>query len=242
MTPVLPPETGSLWRRMPFVVLLGAAGLGYFLFRDALSFEGLSENRVRLLALRDAHYVLTSLAFIGLYTVVTATSLPGAIVMSLLGGILFGVFPGFVYNMIAATIGAVAVFLAARMGFGRDIAARLEARGGALGRFQAALQDNAWSVLLTMRLIPVVPFTLTNLLPAFVGVRLSTFALTTVIGILPACLIYTSLGAGLSEVFARGEMPGLATLTRPEFILPLVGLGLLAMLPLLVKLYKRSRG
>lgn len=243
MTAPLPePEPRSLLRRLPFVLLLAAAGLGYYLYGDALSFEALARHRERLLALRDAHYALTVLVFMGLYTGVVATSLPGATILTLTGGFLFGIFPGFVYNMIGATAGAVLVFLAARMGFGRDVAARLAARGGAVGNFQAALQDNAWSVLLTMRLIPVIPFFIVNLIPAFVGIKLSTFAITTAIGILPADLIFSSLGAGLGEVFARGEVPRLDILLRPEFGLPLLGLGLLSMLPLLIKFYHSRRG
>lgn len=243
MSPPEPePGPSRLLRRLPFVLLLVAAGIGYYLYGDALSFEALAQNRERLLTLRDAHYALTALVFMGLYTGVVATSLPGATILTLTGGFLFGVFPGFLFNMIAATVGAVLVFLAARMGFGRDVAARMAARGGAVGNFQAALKDNEWSVLLTMRLIPVIPFFIVNLIPAFVGIRLSTFAITTAIGILPADLIFSSLGAGLGEVFARGEVPRLDILLRPEFGLPLLGLGVLSMLPLLIKFYKSRRG
>ena len=98
------------------------------------------------------------------------TSLPGSSILTLTGGFLFGVFPGVFFNLSAATLGAVVVFLAARMGFGRDIAARIAAQGGSLAALQAGLQDNEWSVLLTMRLIPVIPFFVANLVPAFVGV------------------------------------------------------------------------
>ena len=235
-------EPTPLWRRLPFVLLLVAAGVGYYFYGDALSFERLAENRVTILGLRDAHYGLTVLAFVALYVVVVVTSLPGATILTLTGGFLFGVFPGFLYNGFGATVGAVLVFLAARAGFGREAAARLEARGGTIGNLQAALKDNQWSVLLTMRLIPVIPFFVANLIPAFVGIRLWPFAITTAVGILPANLIFTSLGSGLGEVFARGEVPDLATILRPEFSLPLIGLGLLAMLPLVIRFYQSRKG
>jgi uncharacterized membrane protein YdjX (TVP38/TMEM64 family) len=240
--PVEKPGQGGTLRRLPFVLLLIAAGLGYYLFRDALSFERLSENRLWLLEVRDAHYAQTSLAFIGIYMLVVVTSLPGAIFLTLTGGFMFGIFPGFLYNLIGATVGAVALFIAARMGFGRETAARMLASGGTIGALQAALKDNEWSVLLTMRLIPAIPFFIANLIPAFVGVRLSTFTITTALGILPADVIYTALGASLGGIFARGEVPTLDTLFKPEFVWPLVGLGLLAMLPIMIKLYRYWRG
>jgi uncharacterized membrane protein YdjX (TVP38/TMEM64 family) len=168
-------------------------------------------------------------------------SVPGAIILTLAGGFLFGFFPGVVYNVVSATLGAVLVFMAARTGFGHDIAARIEARGGSAARLQAALKEHEWSVLLTMRLIPVVPFFIANLVPAFVGIRLSTFAITTFLGIIPADLIYTTLGAGLGEIFARGEVPHLDILFTAKFGLPLLGLGVLAALPLALKVIGRGR-
>ena len=239
--PVPEPLSRRLLRKLPILLILVAAVVALVWFRDLLSFDSLARHRMALLALRDAHYALTSLAFIALYALVVVISLPGAIILTLSGGFLFGFFPGVVYNVIAATLGAVAVFLAARTGFGHDIAARIEARGGAVARLQTALKRNEWSVLLTMRLIPVVPFFIANLIPAFVGVRLSTFAITTFLGIIPADLIYTTLGAGLGEVFARGEVPHLAILFTPKFGLPLLGLAVLAALPLILKLFGRGK-
>ncbi len=240
--PAQAPERASLWRRLPFVVLLIAAGLAFYFYHDLLSFDALAQNRAQLLDLRDQHYLLASLAFILTYAAVVALSLPGAIILTLAGGFLFGVFPGFLYNAIGATFGAVVVFMAARAGFGRDIAARIEAQGGAASRFQAALKDNEWSVLLAVRLFPLFPFFVANLVPAFVGVRLSTFAITTFLGILPADVIYAALGSGLGEVFARGEVPSLGLILRPEFGLPLIGLTVLAIVPVAVKLYRNARG
>ena len=239
--PVPEPQSSRLLRRLPILLILVAAVVALVWFRDLLSFDNLARHRTALLALRDAHYALTSLAFIALYTLVVVISVPGAIILTLSGGFLFGLFPGVVYNVVAATLGAAVLFLAARTGFGHDIAARIEARGGAGARLQTALKHNEWSVLLTMRLIPVVPFFIANLIPAFVGVRLSTFVITTFLGIIPAGLIYTALGAGLGEVFARGEVPHLNILVTPKFGLPLLGLAVLAALPLIVKLFGRGK-
>ncbi len=234
-------DFSRLLRRLPIFAILAAGIFALVYYRHMLSFSNLEHESKRLLALRDAHYGLTSLGFIAIYALVVVISVPGAIILTLSGGFLFGFFPGVVYNVAAATIGAVIVFMAARSGFGHDIAERIEARGGAVARLQAALKENEWSVLLTMRLIPVVPFFIANLIPAFVGIRLSTFAITTFLGIIPADLIYTTLGAGLGEIFARGEVPHLDILFTPKFGLPLVGLGLLAALPLILKLFNRRK-
>lgn len=232
----------TLWlRRLPILAIAVAAVLGIIYFRHFLSFEALGHNRARLIDLRDRHYVLTSLAFIAIYAFVVVTSIPGALILTLAGGFLFGFFPGVAYNVVAATIGAITVFSAARSGFGHDFAEGIAARGGMVARLQTSLKEHQIWVLLTMRLIPVMPFFISNLVPAFVGVRFWTFAITTFLGIIPADLIYTALGAGLGDVFARGEVPDLHILLRPEFGLPLIGLAVLAALPLLVKYLQQRR-
>ena len=232
----------TLWlRRLPILAIALAAVVGVVYFRHFLSFEALGHNRTMLIDLRDRHYALTSLAFIAIYTFVVITSVPGALILTLAGGFLFGFFPGVVYNVVSATIGAITVFSAARSGFGHDFAESIAARGGMVARLQTSLKENQIWVLLTMRLIPVMPFFISNLVPAFVGIRFWTFAITTFLGIIPADMIYTALGAGLGDVFARGEVPNLDILLRPEFGLPLIGLAVLAALPLVVKYFQRAR-
>ena len=236
------PKTAPwLTRRLPLVVLALAAALAWATWGRALNFQALSDHHDALIAFRDAHYLWASLGFVGLYVLVVVTSLPGALVMTLAGGFLFGLFPGAIYSMGGATLGAVMIFLAARAGIGRDVAQAMAARGGRAARLMEGLRDNEWSVLLTMRLVPVIPFFLANLLPAFVGVRLLPFAATTALGVMPAGLIYTSIGAGLGEVLDRGETPDLSLLAEPRFVLPLVGLALLSALPMALKLL-RKRG
>lgn len=236
------PTTSSALRRLPFLVILLAGGLGFFLLRDVLSFETLARHRAALLAFRDAHLVLTSLGFVAAYALIVALSLPGGAVATLTGGFLFGLFPGVLYNVAAASLGAVAVFLAARAGFGAEVAARIRARGGAAARLQAALERNVWSALLIMRLVPAVPFFLANLLPAFAGVRLWPFAVTTVLGIIPGGLVFTSVGAGLGEVFDRGETPDLSIIFSAPVLLPLLGLAALAALPMILRALQRRTG
>ncbi|MDP4032381.1 MAG: TVP38/TMEM64 family protein, partial [Pseudorhodobacter sp.] len=123
-------------KRLPFMIILAVAVLGAFLLRDQISFEALARQRDVLLAYRDSNFLLASLAFVVGYVVIVAFSLPGATIATLTGGFLFGLFPGVLYNVSAATMGAVGVFLAARAGFGADVAARIEEKGRAAARLQ----------------------------------------------------------------------------------------------------------
>jgi uncharacterized membrane protein YdjX (TVP38/TMEM64 family) len=237
MTETRPPAPA---RKLPFLLIVAVALAGAFLLRDRLSFAALAEHREALLALRDAHYLLSSLGFVAAYALIVGFSLPGATVATLTGGFLFGLFPGVVYNVVGATLGAVAIFLAARSGFGDRFAGRLSERGGVVARLQAGLKDNEWSVLLMMRLVPVLPFFLANLIPAFLGVRLDRFAITTFVGIIPGALVFTSIGSGLGEVFARGEAPDLGVIFAPQVLVPILGLAALSGLPIVLKSLRRK--
>lgn len=240
-TPTSSPR-GAALRHLPLVVILGAAAFGAFAFRDVLSFETLAAHRDTLIGWRDAHYLWASLGFIAAYAVIVALSVPGATIATLAGGFLFGLFPGALYNVAAATLGAMAVFLAARAGLGADVSARIAAGEGAAARLQAGLRDNQWSVLLMMRLVPAVPFFLANLIPAFAGIRLWPFALTTFLGIIPGGLVFTSVGAGLGDVFARGETPDLGVIFTAPVLVPLLGLAALSALPMVLKAVKNRKG
>jgi uncharacterized membrane protein YdjX (TVP38/TMEM64 family) len=233
------PRTG-LWRKAPILLILAAAFVGALTLREHLGFEALAAHREALLAFRDAHYAVSVALFIAAYAVMVALSLPGALVATLTGGFLFGLFPGVLYNVTGATIGAVAVFLAARSGFGAALNDRIAAGGGAAARLMASLRENELSVLFLMRLLPVVPFFLANLIPAALGVGLGRFAVTTFLGIMPGALVYTWVGAGLGEVFARGGTPDLGLLFEPQILGPLLGLAALAALPMVLRLFRRK--
>jgi uncharacterized membrane protein YdjX (TVP38/TMEM64 family) len=224
-----------LLSRLPLVLVAFAAVAGAVLFRDSLGPQALARHADRLSALRDDHYGLTAVLFVLAYVAIVALSLPGATLATLTGGFLFGLFPGVLFNVTAASAGAVLIFLAARSGLGRDVATRLTQGGGAGARALAAIRRNEWWALLTMRLIPVLPFFAANLIPAFAGVRLRPFAVTTVLGILPGALILTSLGQGLREVLAQGGQPDLSVLGSPRLLLPLFALAGLSLLPVFLR-------
>jgi uncharacterized membrane protein YdjX (TVP38/TMEM64 family) len=234
MTTTPPPRHG-LAAKLPIIVIAVIAVAGFVFLRKYMSFDLLAENRADLIEFRDTHYLVSVLGFIATYALIVSFSLPGATLMTLTGGFLFGLFPGVAFNIIAATLGAIAIFSAARMGFGESLSRRIEGGGGAAARLQAALRENEWSMLFIMRLVPVVPFVLANLIPAFTGTKLARFAISTFIGIIPGALVYTSVGSGLGAVFARGAAPDLSILWQPHIIGPILGLAALSALPIFLK-------
>ncbi|MDB2407573.1 TVP38/TMEM64 family protein [Jannaschia sp.] len=233
------PKSGFA-RYLPLAAILVVAAAGAFLLRDYLSFETLAENRESLIAFRDANYALTALAFIGAYILIVAFSLPGAAIATLTGGFLFGLFPGALFNAGAATVGATLLFLAAKHGLGDKLAAKMEASDGAVKKIKEGIREDETSYLFIMRLVPIVPFFVANLVPAFMGVGLRKYVVTTFLGILPGGAVYTWVGAGLGEVFARGETPNLGIIFEPHILGPIVGLIALALLPIVIKRFKKS--
>jgi uncharacterized membrane protein YdjX (TVP38/TMEM64 family) len=233
-----PPPLFTAKRMLPFVAIIFVAVLGFVFLRDYLSFDQFAQNQEALQVWRDGNFVLASLCFIAIYILVVAFSLPGAAIVSLAGGFLFGLFPGALYNVGAATVGATAIFMAARMGFGEALSAKMDSSKGAIGKIKEGLKTDEISYLLIMRLVPAVPFFVANLIPALVGVNLRRFIWTTFIGIIPGGVVYTWVGAGLADVFARGETPNLGIIFEWQVLGPLLGLAGLAMLPVLFKKFK----
>lgn len=232
----------NLIRRLPLIIIAIVAAFGAFFLRDYLTFQALSENRETLLAFRDANYLLTVLSFIAAYVVIVAFSLPGATIATLTGGFLFATFPGALFNVTAATIGATAIFLAARWGFGEKLGAKLEGSDGVVKKIKDGIDENQWSMLFLIRLVPAVPFFMANLVPSFLEVPLRRFMISTFFGIIPGTVVYTSVGAGLGEVFARGETPNLGIIFEPAIIGPIIGLCVLAALPILIKALRGKKG
>lgn len=235
------PRTG-LPRWVPIALIGAVAAVGAFALRDTLTFQALAENREALIAFRDANYLLTALAYIAIYVTVVAFSLPGATIMTLAGGFLFGLVAGTGLTVIAATVGATLIFLAARWGLGDRLAAKMDASEGSVKKLKEGLRENELSVLFLMRLVPAIPFFVANLLPALVGVGLGRYVFTTFFGIMPGTAVYTWVGAGLGEVFARGETPNLGIIFEPHILGPILGLCALAALPILIKQIRKAKG
>ncbi len=237
MTPDTPAPTPHRRRRdlrriLPLAVLLAGGATAVAFAGEYLSFAALERNYEALLAWREAHTALAAGGYLLAYVLVVAFSVPGAIWLTLLGGLLFGVAAGSALVVVGATVGATLVFLAARTALADWLHAR--ARGW-LARLERGFHRGEASFLLAMRLIPAVPFFIANLAPALLGARLSTFVWTTFLGIIPATVVYTSVGAGLGEELARGERPDLGVIFEPHILLPLLGLAALAAMPALLR-------
>ena len=242
MTDTTPTRSAARFRYLPILVILAVAALGAVYLREYLSFEALATHREALIAFRDANYALTVLGFIGIYVAIVAFSLPGATVATLTGGFLFATFPGALFNIVGATIGATAIFLAARWGLGERLAARMDSSEGMVRRIKSGIDENQWSMLFLIRLVPAVPFFVANLVPALVGVPTQRFVISTFLGIIPGAVVYTSVGAGLGEVFARGETPNLGIIFEPHILLPILGLAALSAVPIVIKAVRGKSG
>lgn len=233
--PIPSPLRARLWRSLPLVLIATAAITGAVVLREVEGLALLRDNRDAMLAFRDANLLITIAVFLAGYVLVAALSVPGSTFVTLTGGFLFGVFPGVLFNVTAATIGATILFLAARTGMGERLAARMDASEGKVRKLKEGIDDNQWSMLFVMRLLPVVPFFIANLVPALVGVSLLRFAVSTFFGIMPGTLVFTSVGAGLGEVIAAGDTPDMRIIFSPPVLLPLLGLVALALMPVFVK-------
>lgn len=222
----------SLKRVAPLLIAVAGAVALYVFGSDYLSFDALRENREALLAWRDANYVLAALTFVAAYAVATALSFPGGLALTLTGGFLFGAIFGAVFVVTGASIGAIGIFLAAKMGLGDALR---EKTGGFLKKMEAGFRENEVSFLLIMRLVPAVPFFVANVAPAFLGASTWNYAWTTVLGIIPGTAVYASVGAGLGAVFAAGEEPNFGLILEWQVLGPLLGLAALSALPIVIK-------
>ncbi|MGH8469574.1 MAG: TVP38/TMEM64 family protein [Gammaproteobacteria bacterium] len=224
------------WRSLPVgrwilaaVLVIAAAGFFYYGLDRYLSFEALKTHRDALLALTEANYGTAVAAFIISYALITGVSLPGAAIMTLAGGFLFGSVLGTLYVNIAATSGATLAFLAARYLLREWVETKFSER---IEAFQRGFAENAFNYLMTLRLIPIFPFFLVNLLCGLTRIRLSTYMLATAIGIVPASFVYAYAGRQL------GGLNSMADIATPGVLLAFTLLGLLALVPVL---YRRLR-
>jgi uncharacterized membrane protein YdjX (TVP38/TMEM64 family) len=206
---------------LALLVALRLSPLGHL-----LSLEALARHHAALDGFVARNLVLAAFAYVGAYVAVVGLSLPGATAMTLAGGLLFGALLGTALTVLAATAGATVVFLLARRLFGADALDRLGPRAQALA---AGIRRDAASYLLVLRLVPLFPFFLVNLVPAFCGVALPVFVATTFFGILPATAVFSLAGAGLGEALAAGRFE-IGRVLTPQVLAALLGLAALALL------------
>lgn len=221
------------------MVALGLAAAFAFGWTDYLTLDQLRERRAALQGFVEDRPVASVAAFALLYALIVAFSVPGALIMTLAGGFLFGTVIGGSATVVGATAGAIALFIAARTAFGDVLKRRV---GGAVAKFEAGVRKNAFSYVVTLRLLPIFPFWLVNIGLGLVDIPLRTYALATFLGVMPATFIYSALGAGLGSVFDRNEAPRLSIIFEPQILLPLIALALLSLAPAIVgRLRGRNR-
>lgn len=201
---------------------------GYF------SLETVRAHRQDLTAFVQGHFLLAALAYVGIYITAVALSLPGAVFLSLTGGFMFGALTGTLLTVTAATIGATIIFLVARIVSGENALERFGKQGVQLSQ---NIKRNAWAYLLALRLVPLFPFFLVNLVPAFAGVKLTTFVLTTLFGIVPATAVFSLSGAGLGAALEQGGSISVKSILTPEILASLGGLALLSLLAIPLRRY-----
>jgi uncharacterized membrane protein YdjX (TVP38/TMEM64 family) len=203
------------------IVAIHASGLP-----GSLTLDTLRAHRHDIVSFVSENYPLAAIGYVAVYTLAVALSLPSALLLTLTGGFLFGAPIGTALTLIGATSGATLLFLFARSMMGENAMAHFGPSGV---RLACALQANAWSYLLVLRLLPLFPFFLVNVIPALAGVRLRTFVITTFIGIIPATAIFSLSGAGLGGVLDQGSSISVQSILTPEITAALAGLALLTL-------------
>jgi len=222
---------------LPFLVLIAGLGMVLFLGLDeGFDVDTLRQHREMLTEFVTARYLLSALLFCAIYAAATALSIPGGVLLTVSGGFLFGSIFGAIFSVLGATLGATLLFLAARTAFADVLRSRA---GSAVERMREGFRRNGLSYLLFLRLIPLFPFFVVNLVPAFLGVRISIYVIGTFVGIIPGSLVFTLVGSGLDKSFASGEELSLASVFTDEMLLGFSGLALLALVPVI---YKCLRG
>jgi uncharacterized membrane protein YdjX (TVP38/TMEM64 family) len=246
---------GLIRRLLPLIVLVLVAGIAAFAIgHSGITLESLVRHRDTIDALVSEHRVFAVLAYIALYIIVVVASVPGATFLTVTGGFLFGLVVGASAAVIGATIGATLIFLVARTALGEPL---LRWGGPRAIKLAQGFREDAFSYLLFLRLVPAFPFFLVNLVPAFAGVRLKPFVAATALGIIPAALVFAFAGTGLDSVITAQKNSYQDCLTAgrsncqfafdpwdvltPHLLGALVALGLLALVPVVVKRLRAHR-
>lgn len=221
---------------LPALLILGLAAFFAFDLQRHFDIASLRAHQDGWKMWVTDHPLLAPLAYILLYTLLVAFSLPVATFVTVVGGALFGAWFGTLWTAIGATIGAALVFLAARSALGNALRNKA---GPMLARLETDLRNNGFHYLLFLRLVPAFPFWLVNIAPAVFGMRLGTFTLATALGILPGTFVFAYFGHGLDTTLREAGDFSLSAILTPEILIALTLLSLLSLLPVWIK--KRQR-
>ena len=216
-------------RLLPLLVL----GTGFIIFfylglDHYLSFQALKENKELLSQWRDENYFIAALLFAGAYGALSAFSVPISAWMTLVGGFMFGTLAGGFFSLLGATFGAMVIFFIARYTLTDVLRKKC---GKAIVSMESGFKKNQLSYMLVLRLVPLFPFWLVNLVPALLDVSLRTYLIGTFLGMIPGAFVYASVGNGLSAFFKSGTEPDIGIIFSPNILIPILGLAVLAFIP-----------
>lgn len=208
-------------------------GLGEY-----LSFPSLKKYQHNLITWTNENYILTTLTYCIVYTISVAISVPGAVILTLLGGFLFGPILGTLFVVISASLGAVLLFIAVKSAFAEQIASKAYTW---VAKMQKGFKEDALAYLFILRLIPLFPFWAVNIVPALLGVNLKTYCVATFFGIIPGSAIYVAIGNGLSKTIASNQEPNLKIIFEPHILIPLIALAIITLIPSVYKKFQNRK-
>lgn len=225
---------------IPFLLIIAVIYLALrFHLIHYLSFASLNKYHVVLKNYVDNHFYQTILIFSIAYILVTVTSFPGASFVSILAGFLFGNILGTVLVVIAATIGATLLMVAIKLAFGEVVMAKI---GSKIKFIEENIKHNAFFYLLSLRLLPVVPFWLVNLAGGVLNVKLRDFVITTFVGIIPGAFVYVNIGSSLTTIFVTADNNfKVSSLVNHNILIALTLLGLISIVPGVIKSVKKGK-
>jgi uncharacterized membrane protein YdjX (TVP38/TMEM64 family) len=229
----------KLKQYLPILIIATGAVLFFILGgQEYLTLTMLKSNYVALQQFTHDHYFISVILYIASYTLVVAFSVPGATIMTLIGGFLFGPFLGGLWVVLSATTGATLTFLAVNTAFGEMLKNRA---GDKLKRVTQGFTEHAFNYLIFLRLVPIFPFFMINIAAGVVGVRLRTFVITTFFGIMPGSFVYAWVGGGLGYTLSQGKNINMGIIFQPQVLFPMIALALLAIMPVLIKKIRANK-
>lgn len=222
------------YRVIPLLLIVILFFIAYKLqLTDHLNFANLKKHYLQLANYVDLHFGLSVFIFCLIYILVVVTSIPGATILSLLGGFLFGSILGTVLAITCATIGATLLFLAVKIALGEIVSNKI---GNQVRFFKKNLEANSLYYLLSLRLLPIFPFFLINLACGIVNISLRNFVIATFFGIIPGTFVYVNIGSSLNSVFEQSSNTfQISSLISPQIIIALVLVGILSLIPVIIK-------
>ena len=202
-----------------------------------MSLDSFRAHQIEIVKFIQSKYYLSVLIFIGLYVFSTALSIPGALILTMMGGYLFGAFLGALFSLIGAIVGASILFIAARSAFGELLKPKI---GSSIERMRNELTKNAFFYLLFLRLTPVFPFFVVNIAPAFLNISFSKYFFASFLGMMPGAAVYALMGSGLNKTLVSGKGFDKIPNVSFEFLAGLVGLAVLSVVPILIRRWKNK--